>query len=225
MVRWLIMASTGLALAGAARAEQRNAPPTGANPLQALFKDLNAAHAAASAKIASAPPAVAPTAQPSVRAAPPRRVVRPSAAVRKIDFAPRRIARAAAAKIVATPPRPDPDAAAEGYSTIARTDWAPAAAAQVIRASWYGGGERLSLHTSNGEMFRPMELTAAHRTLPFGTMLRVSSLATGLSTVVRINDRGPAPSSGCALDLSRGAAMALGIAGMGASKVSIEVMR
>jgi rare lipoprotein A len=95
---------------------------------------------------------------------------------------------------------------------------------QIVRASWYGGGERLSAHTSSGEIFRPMGLTAAHRTLPFGTMLRVSSLATGLSTIVRINDRGPAASTGRALDLSRRAAINLGIAGRGEAQVAIEVV-
>jgi rare lipoprotein A len=96
---------------------------------------------------------------------------------------------------------------------------------QIVRASWYGGGERLSAHTSSGDLFRPMAQTAAHRTLPFGTMLRVSSLVTGRSTIVRINDRGPAAYTGRALDLSRGAAIALGVAGMGESKVAIEVIR
>ena len=96
---------------------------------------------------------------------------------------------------------------------------------QIVRASWYGGGERLSQHTSTGEIFRPMGHTAAHRTLPFGTLLRVSSLSTGLSTIVRINDRGPAASTGRALDLSRGAALDLGIARSGEAKVAIEVMR
>jgi rare lipoprotein A (peptidoglycan hydrolase) len=95
---------------------------------------------------------------------------------------------------------------------------------QIIRASWYGGGERLSAHTSSGEIFRPMGRTAAHRTLPFGTMLRVSSLDTGLSTIVRINDRGPAAATGRSLDLSHGAAIELGIAGRGEAKVAIEVV-
>jgi rare lipoprotein A len=96
---------------------------------------------------------------------------------------------------------------------------------QIVRASWYGGGERLSQHTSTGEIFRPMGHTAAHRTLPFGTLLRVSSLSTGLSTIVRINDRGPAASTGRALDLSRGAAIDLGIAARGEAQVAIEVVR
>ena len=117
-----------------------------------------------------------------------------------------------------------------GAQLAASAQAAPVAAApetttrQVVRASWYGGGERLSQHTSSGEIFRPMGQTAAHRTLPFGTMLRVSALSTGLSTIVKINDRGPAASTGRALDLSRGAAVALGIAGQGEAKVAIEVV-
>jgi rare lipoprotein A (peptidoglycan hydrolase) len=95
---------------------------------------------------------------------------------------------------------------------------------QIVRASWYGCGERLNQRTSTGEIFRPMGHTAAHRTLPLGTVLRVSSLETGLSTIVRVNDRGPAASTGRALDLSRGAAVALGIAGRGEGRVAIEVM-
>jgi rare lipoprotein A len=101
---------------------------------------------------------------------------------------------------------------------------APRGGQQIVRASWYGGGERLSHHTSTGEIFHPMGQTAAHRTLPFGTMLRVSSVSTGRSTIVRINDRGPAASTGRSLDLSRGAAIALGIAGAGEARVAIEVM-
>jgi len=99
------------------------------------------------------------------------------------------------------------------------------AAGQLVLASWYGGGERLSRRTSAGEVFSPMDRTAAHRSLPFGTLLRVSSPATGRSTIVRINDRGPAASTGRALDLSRGAALDLGIAGAGSARVMIEVMR
>jgi rare lipoprotein A len=109
-------------------------------------------------------------------------------------------------------------------STPAQANAASTGDRQIVRASWYGGGERLSAHTSSGEIFRPMGRTAAHRTLPFGTMLRVSSLDTGLSTIVRINDRGPAAATGRALDLSHGAALELGIAGRGESKVAIEVV-
>jgi rare lipoprotein A len=96
---------------------------------------------------------------------------------------------------------------------------------QLIRASWYGGGERLASHTSTGELFRPMGHTAAHRTLPFGTMLKVTSASSGRSTIVRINDRGPAAASGRSLDLSRGAALDLGIVASGEGRVFIEVLQ
>jgi rare lipoprotein A len=74
-------------------------------------------------------------------------------------------------------------------------------------ASWYFEGSR----TANGERFRPDGLTAAHRTLPFNTKLRVTYR--GRSAVVRINDRGPFIHGRC-LDLSRGAARALGLDGV-----------
>jgi rare lipoprotein A (peptidoglycan hydrolase) len=96
---------------------------------------------------------------------------------------------------------------------------------QIVRASWYGGGERLNRRTSTGEIFHPMGHTAAHRTLPLGAMLRVTALSTGLSTIVRVNDRGPAAATGRALDLSRGAAIDLGIVGAGEARVIVEVMR
>ena len=67
---------------------------------------------------------------------------------------------------------------------------APAAAAEHVRASWYGGGhERLNARTASGESFNPRALTCAHRSLPFGTRLRVTYR--GRSIVVRVNDRGP----------------------------------
>lgn len=77
-------------------------------------------------------------------------------------------------------------------------------------ATWYGGGERLSSHTASGERFNRGGLTAAHRTLPFGTRLRVTNPRTGLTTVVRVNDRGPF-ANGASLDLARGAARAIGM--------------
>jgi rare lipoprotein A (peptidoglycan hydrolase) len=116
---------------------------------------------------------------------------------------------------------PAPTAAAAPMTAL----YVAPAAGQLVLASWYGGGERLGRRTSAGELFRPMGHTAAHRSLPFGTLLRVSSPKTGRSTIVRINDRGPAASTGRALDLSRGAALDLGIAGAGSARVLIEVMR
>ena len=110
-------------------------------------------------------------------------------------------------------------------ATAERTPPGAPAKRQLVRASWYGGGERLAARTSTGEPFRPMGHTAAHRTLPFGTMLRVTSAASGRSTIVRINDRGPAIASGRSLDLSRGAALDIGLVASGSGAVYIEEMR
>ena len=93
-----------------------------------------------------------------------------------------------------------------------------------VRASWYGGGERLSRLTSSGEPFRPMARTAAHRSLPFGTLVRVTMPSTGRSTIVRINDRGPAAGTGRSIDLSRGAATDIGLIALGSAPVILEVL-
>jgi rare lipoprotein A len=88
-------------------------------------------------------------------------------------------------------------------------------------ASWYGGGERLARHTASGAVFRPNGLSAAHRTLPLGTRIRVS--LGRRSVVVVVNDRGPAAWTGRSLDLSRGAASALGFLGAGVARVTYAV--
>ena len=76
--------------------------------------------------------------------------------------------------------------------------------------------------TANGEQFNPRELTAAHRTLPFGTRLRVTNVATGQSVSVRINDRGPFI-AGRVVDVSLSAAEVLGMVDRGITKVKLEV--
>lgn len=103
----------------------------------------------------------------------------------------------------------------------ARSHRAPASG-RLVLASWYGRGEALSRHTANGEVFRPHGLTAAHRSLPFGTRLSVSHGSRAV--IVRINDRGPHWRTGRSLDLSRGAAIALGIAARGTARVAIAVV-
>lgn len=97
---------------------------------------------------------------------------------------------------------------------------AHAEAGQVGRASYYGNesGSR----TASGEHFNPNGLTAAHRTFPLGTRVHVTNLANGKSVVVRINDRGPAAWTGRIIDLSKGAARALGFIKAGIAKVSIS---
>jgi rare lipoprotein A len=77
--------------------------------------------------------------------------------------------------------------------------------------------------TANGEKFNPSAMTAAHRTLPFGTRLRVTNVATGRSVTVRINDRGPYI-PGRVVDVSYSAAESLGIVGRGLAKVKLDVV-
>ncbi|SFV27979.1 rare lipoprotein A [Hyphomicrobium facile] len=86
-------------------------------------------------------------------------------------------------------------------------------------ASYYGKGER----TATGEAFNPQDMTAAHRTLPFGTRVRVTRVDNGDSVVVRINDRGPFK-PGRVIDLSTKAAEDLGMTGMGLAAVNLEVL-
>ena len=78
--------------------------------------------------------------------------------------------------------------------------------------------------TASGEKFDPNELTAAHRTLPFGTRLRVTNVATGRSVTVRVNDRGPFV-PGRVVDVSRSAAESLGMTKQGVAKVKLDVVQ
>jgi rare lipoprotein A len=87
-------------------------------------------------------------------------------------------------------------------------------------ASFYTEGTR----TANGEKFDTHELTAAHPTLPFGTRLRVTNVATGRSVTVRVNDRGPYV-PGRVVDVSYSAADALGMVGKGVAKVKLDVVQ
>ncbi|MEO1429569.1 MAG: septal ring lytic transglycosylase RlpA family protein [Cyanobacteria bacterium J06633_8] len=89
-------------------------------------------------------------------------------------------------------------------------------------ASFYGAyfaGKK----TASGERFNPSKMTAAHKTLPFGTRVRVTNMRNGRSVVVRINDRGPFI-RGRVIDLSRGAAGVIGMIGRGIAPVRVEVL-
>jgi rare lipoprotein A len=92
----------------------------------------------------------------------------------------------------------------------------------VGQASWYGKAFQ-GKETASGEPYDMFSLTAAHRSLPLGTWVRVTDLKTGNSVVVRINDRGPVPESRM-IDLSWEAATLLGVRARGISKVSLEVL-
>jgi rare lipoprotein A len=87
-------------------------------------------------------------------------------------------------------------------------------------ASYYAHGAR----TASGEKFDANELTAAHPTLPFGTRLRVTNVANGQSVTVRVNDRGPFV-AGRVVDVSYGAADALGMVGRGVARVKLDVVQ
>ena len=87
-------------------------------------------------------------------------------------------------------------------------------------ASFYSEGTQ----TASGEKFDANELTAAHPTLPFGTRLRVTNVATGRSVTVRVNDRGPYV-PGRAVDLSYSAAQSLGMVEKGVANVRLDVVQ
>ncbi len=98
----------------------------------------------------------------------------------------------------------------------------PLQGAEEGLASWYGGkfqGRR----TASGERFDTNKLTAAHKTLPFDTTVKVTNLENDRTVEVRINDRGPFV-EGRVIDLSRAAAEALGMTGRGVARVSLELI-
>ena len=106
---------------------------------------------------------------------------------------------------------------------------APASPAQAEvqdgNASWYGAAFA-GRKTASGEPFNPLALTAAHRTLPFGTWVEVTRVDTGASVRVRITDRGPyAPASRHRIiDVSRGAAERIDLVRSGVTQVEVRVV-
>lgn len=119
---------------------------------------------------------------------------------------------------IAGKPKPEvksqPPAIATGFSSVFRlTGW----------ASWYGPGFHGNL-SANGEIFNQNDLTAAHKELPFGTLVRVTNLDNGRSVVVRINDRGPYAGDRI-LDLSAGAARVLGMIDSGVAPIQLDVLK
>jgi rare lipoprotein A len=90
-------------------------------------------------------------------------------------------------------------------------------------ASYYGN-ELAGNRTASGERFNPHGLTAAHRSLPLGTKLRVTNLANGMSVIVRVNDRGPFVRSRI-IDVSLGAARQIRMVGSGHAQVKLEILR
>jgi rare lipoprotein A len=133
-------------------------------------------------------------------------------------------AKSAAGPVAAATPVHDPEAHGEAFGNVMpdRPSDEPTPAVQKPRAAGgCNGGKRVvstyyweGSHTASGQPFNPNGLTAAHRTLPFGTRLTVSNPRNGKSVIVVINDRGPFV-SGVVLDLSLGAAKAIGMNGTG----------
>lgn len=97
--------------------------------------------------------------------------------------------------------------------------YVPSGSAGSGIASYYWQGQR----TASGASFNPDGLTAAHRTLPFGTRVRVTNVRNGRSVDVTINDRGPFI-AGRVIDLSRGAARVIGMTGQGLAQVNVQVL-
>ncbi|MBX0334407.1 septal ring lytic transglycosylase RlpA family protein [Pontibacter sp. HSC-14F20] len=93
---------------------------------------------------------------------------------------------------------------------------------QIGSASWYGSKYH-GRKTSSGERYNKNDMTAAHKTLPFGTMVKVTNPANDESVVLRINDRGPFVGNRI-IDVSEAAARKLGIHTAGVAKVKVEVL-
>ena len=113
-------------------------------------------------------------------------------------------------------------ACAQRKGPSAAPAWIERRHVETGQASWYGKARHGEL-TASGEHFDMHALTAAHRTLPFGTIVRVTCLETGKSVNVRINDRGPFR-GGRIIDLSYEAARRLGILARGTARVELTVI-
>ncbi|WP_238015986.1 septal ring lytic transglycosylase RlpA family protein [Dactylosporangium sp. AC04546] len=123
--------------------------------------------------------------------------------------------------------RPSPSAAASSpqvtrspEATTTPSKKTTAGSTGTCKASYYATGSK----TANGEKFDPDGLTAAHKTLPFNTKVRVTNLANGKSVVVRINDRGPFVTGRC-LDLARGAFVQVASVSAGVINARYEVLK
>lgn len=90
----------------------------------------------------------------------------------------------------------------------------------TVVTSWYQHGTK----TASGQRFDPNGLSAAHRTLPFGTKLRLTNPNNGRSIIVTVNDRGPFI-RGTGLDVSRGAAQQLGFIRQGKTRLQMQVLK
>jgi rare lipoprotein A len=118
---------------------------------------------------------------------------------------------------------PSPTPTKSKTPSKAPTTPAGVASTGTCKASFYGD-ELAGSRTANGETFNPDGLTAAHKSLPFNTMVRVTNQANGKSVVVRINDRGPYVSGRC-LDLAEGAFIKVASKSAGVINARYEVLK
>ena len=107
--------------------------------------------------------------------------------------------------------------AADVFASAALSVYKSSAVASYYADKYHGR------KTSNGETFNMYDLTAAHKTLPFNTKVKVTNLSNGKSVIVRINDRGPFV-KGREIDLSKAAAVKIGMIKSGTAKVSLEII-
>ena len=109
-----------------------------------------------------------------------------------------------------------------GCGTLCNSGMLDTGDTQIGMASWYGGRFHGRI-TTNGERYNMYKISAAHRTLPFGTLVRVTSLENNKSVIVRINDRGPwIPDR--VIDLSYGAAKKIGMVDEGVVRVRLDII-
>ena len=94
----------------------------------------------------------------------------------------------------------------------------------VIGLASYYGAKFHNKRTASGEIFNKNAMTAAHRSLPFGTQIKVTNLRNGKSVIVKVNDRGPHV-RGRIVDLSLGAAKKIGLVHSGTARVRLEVLK
>lgn len=130
---------------------------------------------------------------------------------------------AAPAETPAQRPAPDTSTGAQpapAPPTAKKSPAGPAKLPQTGQASWYGA-QHHGKRTASGTPYDQTALTAAHRSLPFGTRIKVTNLANGKSVEVEINDRGPYAGNRI-IDLSRAAAEALGMIESGTATVRLE---
>lgn len=167
----------------------------------------------------SSQPPASPASGSSAKATPP--ATAPTAAPSSDGARPARLSANATRALSGSAPR----TGAEGKRETAKTGkQAAKARTRVLSrgscgASYYNEGQM----TANGERFNPSALTAAHKTLPFGSKVRVTNPANGDSVTVRINDRGPFVGGRC-LDLSEAAFASIGNTGAGVMTVKYEVL-